>query len=370
LRVLVIGAGIGGLAAALALRSRGFEARIFEQAQTLERVGAGIGFGPNALHVLEPLEVADAVRDAGFCPAASIVYDGHDGSVLSELPNRQEPAMICLHRADAHRVLAEALTPGTLTLKRRLVDLEQDDQGVTAVFEDGSCERGDVLIGADGLHSRVRELLFGSERPRYTGRATFRALVPAERVSQLGLDSIVGSWRGRDNRQVLHYRLKHEMNLRAEYDEPEWTAESWSLRGDVSELRALVADFHPTVVELFSHVEDVHKWGLWDREPFPRWSVGRVTLLGDAAHAMTPNIGQGASTGVEDAAILTRCLEATDGDISRALLRYETARHERTSILQGQAVANLVHTTASFDWVWSYRAWSEPIPEQVPLEAR
>jgi salicylate hydroxylase/6-hydroxynicotinate 3-monooxygenase len=247
---------------------------------------------------------------------------------------------------------------------------------VTLHFADGSEAGADLVIGADGVHSTVRDIILGPERPVNRGRVAYRAVFPA---SLMGGKDIGGSrtkWWGPDRHIVIYYTKadRSEIYFVTSVPEPiEWaTRESWSAKGDVAELRQAYRGFHPDVRAVLEACPDCHKWAILERDPLPRWSVGRVVLLGDACHPMTPYMAQGAATSIEDAAILARCLEAVQGeDIEGALERYEAHRKPRTSRIQAISSANtwLQKSGDDPDWLYGYDAWSVPLdPREAGAE--
>jgi salicylate hydroxylase len=239
------------------------------------------------------------------------------------------------HRADLLAVLAGALPAERLHVGHRLIDAVDRGDRVDARFENGTRIDADILVGADGIHSRVRQILFGDDKPHFTGCIAYRGLVPAERLAHLGLEITSNSWWGPAGHFVHYYvaggRL---MNFVAVREEEAWTRESWVDRGEVADALRLFEGWHSQVRTIISSVDETFKWGLFDRPPLERWSTGRITLLGDSCHAMLPFMGQGAVQTIEDGAALTACLIAADGDVEAALVRYETMRKPRATLLQ------------------------------------
>jgi salicylate hydroxylase len=348
--VAVVGGGIGGLSAALALSRVGFDVRVFEQARTVSEVGAGIQLSPNCTRVLRDLGVLAAVERVAVRPEAFEFRRWDDGRQLSSTP--LGPAVeqaygapyLHVHRADLLRVLTEALPAGVLEVGRRCVGVSQRGGGAEVGFADGSSAVVDLVVGADGIHSAVRAALFGPEDARFTGHVAYRGLVPAERVAGLGvqLRSTVNVGPGA---HLVHYFVSNArlLNVVCVLEERSWTRESWTDPGDVAELRAAFADWHPRVRGVVDALDRPLKWALFDRDPLPRWSAGAVTLLGDACHPMLPYAAQGASQSVEDAAVLATVLTTVlaDGpDVPAALLRYEELRRPRTARVQEMSRGN------------------------------
>jgi len=248
-----------------------------------------------------------------------------------------------VYRPDLVDVLAQAVR----TLKRDAIHLSakcagfsQDADRVTLVLEDGRTVQGDVLVGADGVHSRVRQDLFGADKPQFTGVIAWRGVVPMERLPRHMACMVGSNWVGPGG-HVVHYPLRsgRVMNFVGALERSDWTIESWSARGSTGELAADFAGWHADIQALVRAIETPYKWALMVRPPLERWSVGRVTLLGDAAHSMLPFLAQGAIMAIEDGYMLARCLKQFP--VAEALQRYETARLERTRRTVEGSAANI-----------------------------
>jgi salicylate hydroxylase len=346
--VAVVGGGIGGLAAALSLRQAGWDVRVYEQAPALGEVGAGIQISPNASRILLRLGLREALERHGVRPVAVHQRRWDDGRTLQRAPlgTALEAAFGApyyhFHRADLLAALAGALPADLVHLGRRLTAFADQGDGVELRFADGSRARADVLVGADGIHSTVRHGLFGPEQPRFTGCIAYRGLVPAGRLAHLDLEVVSNNWMGPGG-HFVHYFVAggRLVNFVAVREQERWTRESWTERGQVADALAAFAGWHPQVRAIIGAVDETWIWGLFDREPLPRWSVGRVTLLGDACHAMLPFMAQGAAQAIEDGATLAACLAAADGaDPAPALQRYEAVRRPRATRLQELSRAN------------------------------
>jgi len=348
MRAVVLGAGIGGLTTALALRRVGIAAQVFEQAPELREVGAGIQMSPNGTRLLERLGLAEPLRRVAVRPVALEMRRWSDGAVLSQQPlaDACEAAFGApyyhLYRPDLVAVLAAALPPGTIHLAHRFVSLRQRADGVEISFANGATVTADVVVGADGIHSAVRDAVVGRDSPWFSGSIAYRGLVPAERLAHLQLNRSVIVWLGPD-RHFVHYFVAggRLMNFVGAVPAGDGHAESWSTMGRVANVLAEFADWHPQVRAIIAAAEAVNCWGLYDRRPLERWSLGRVALLGDAAHAMLPFMAQGAVQAVEDAVVLARCLDGVDrAGASAALRRYEASRRARASRVQARARQN------------------------------
>ena len=343
---LVIGAGIGGMAAAIALRRAGLDVSLFEQTVAQREVGAGIQISPNASRLLGRYGLGEAMARVAVRPSAIVFRRWQDGRVLGReelgesIESQYGAPYYHFHRADLINLLAEAFGPGDIELGRRLVDIEQDENGVTAYFQDGTSERGDLLVGADGIHSRIRERLFGEEKPRFSGQIAYRGLAPAERVAHLSLPFDVTNWVGPGGHFVHYYvSAGRFLNFIAVSDEATWTREQWSDRGSISDALKNYEGWHPQVATILTAVDETFKWALFDRNPLPEWTRGRVTLLGDACHPMLPFMAQGAAQAIEDGATLAACLKNAAFDVSVAFQAYVALRKPRTSMLQGRSQA-------------------------------
>jgi salicylate hydroxylase len=245
------------------------------------------------------------------------------------------------HRGDLARLLADALPPERLHVGHKLIGLEQRRTRVTARFENGASADADVLVGADGIHSRVRGLILGPEKPRFTGCVAWRGLVPAERIKHLDIDVVSHNWMGPGG-HVVHYWVSsgRMMNVVCVVEHGDWTRESWTDKGAVEDVLARYEGWHPTVRGLIGAFPETFIWALHDRAELPRWSEGRVTLLGDACHPMLPMMAQGAAQAIEDGAALAALLKSKPDDIAGALLRYEALRKPRATRLQQASAAN------------------------------
>lgn len=372
LRVAIIGAGIGGLTAAACLRRVGIDVRIHEQARGFARLGAGIQQAPNSIRVLKALGLESRLRETAFQPEANNSRNYDTGELTFSLPlgrsveERHGVPYFLMHRGDLHEMLADLVPPEIIHLNHRLEGLEHRGATVRMIFTDGSTDEADAVIGADGVHSVVRELLLGPEKPAYTGRVAYRTVFPTALLGGLEVDSCV-KWWGPD-RHIVSYFVnprKDELYFVTSTPEPDFAVESWSAKGDLTTLRDAYKDFHPQVRAILAACPDVHKWALVVRDPLPRWGEGRVVLLGDSCHPMTPYMAQGAATSIEDAAVLSRCLDGVDADgVAVALRRYEATRRPRTSEIQVTSAQNTwLRGSTNADWVYGYDAWRVPLAD-------
>ncbi|WP_168715454.1 FAD-dependent monooxygenase [Streptomyces sp. LRa12] len=319
LRIAVVGGGIGGLAAALALTRKGHEVRVYEQAPELREAGVGMHLGPNGSRLLERWGLGERLRALGVRPAGMEVRDWSHGGTLVRQPMGEEwlaefgAPYYTIHRADLHTMLAESLPSGTVRAGHRLERFTETGGGVRLEFADGSTAGADVLIGADGAHSVVRRTLAGPDTAVFSGQSAFRGVVARDQVPGLPGDTLL-VWAGPDARMLVYpVRGGRFLTFVAVVPDPRWRLESWSAPGDLDELAARFDGWNTDVKSLVAAVRESRRWALYDREPLARWSAGAVTLLGDAAHPMLPHHGQGVSQAVEDAAVLAHCLDAPTG---------------------------------------------------------
>ena len=347
LRIAVVGAGIGGLAAALFLREAGMDATLYEQASELAEVGAGIVVAPNMVRLLQRLGLGDEL--AGFAVRLEAAWEfrrWRDGQVLFVQPMGEAcerlygAACYVAHRADLVALLRRALPRERLRLDHRCVAIREDEHGVAMQFTHragGTSDAvADVVIGADGIHSAVRALLAPEVMPRFSGLCAFRCLVPADRAPELALRPVQTLWLG-PGRHFVHYPISagRLINLVAFAPAGAWRTESWTADGELEDLRAEFADWDARLDQLITAAASTKRWAIYDRDPLASWTRGRVTLLGDAAHAMLPFFAQGAAQAVEDAAVLASCLRSADrASAPQALQRYEQLRRPRTTRVQ------------------------------------
>jgi salicylate hydroxylase len=346
--VAIIGGGIGGLAAALSLLRAGFDVHVYEQARTLSEVGAGVQISPNASRVLHRLGLAEALAKTGVKPLAWHQRRWDNGRTLLRTPlaEAMEAAFgsphYAMHRADVMDTLTRALPAERLHVGHRFTALVDRGKHVEVEFENGTRISVEALVGADGIHSTVRRVVFGPENPNFTGCIAYRGLVRADRLAHLDLEVTSQVWMG-PGKHFVHYFVQSRrlVNFVAIIDQDTWTRESWTDRGKVSDALAAFQGWHSQVRAILEAVDDTFIWALFDRKPMARWSVGRVTLLGDACHAMLPFMAQGAAQAIEDGATLAGCLSQVGAeDVPGALRRYEALRLPRASRVQALSSIN------------------------------
>ena len=346
-KVAVIGGGLGGAAAALALHRRGLEVEIYEKVPELSEIGAGLNLSPNALKAFRYLGVEDAAVDIGFQAEDQVIRSYRSGRVLArqrrdgEVVKRFGATFLSIHRADLLDIFVAALPDDTVRLDAACTVTETTGTGAVAHFADGSSVEADIVVGADGIHSAVRSSLFGDDDSRFTGCICWRGLVPYEALAGTRYGREMTSWWG-PHGHVVHYPVRRGdlVNFVAHFDSDGWTGESWTYECDRSELLETYAGWNADLLTLIDSSERYYKWALYDRDPLESWGRGRVTLLGDAAHPMLPYLGQGACMAVEDGCILAESIARQPGDPAAALRTYERLRKPRTTKVQERARLN------------------------------
>src|SRR6516225_328354 len=344
-RISIVGGGIGGLSAALALQHFGYRVSVFEQARELREIGAGVIISPNAMHALNFLGVGERISKEAGPTEAYLIRHFQTGEVIkirasgTDYVERFGATYHQVHRADLHTALADAILrndPYCAFLDHCFEALTQHSDYVAAKFTNGKTYTSDVLIGCDGGASKVRACVFGDEAVNYTGQVAFRALLPMSNVPP-GVTKIPYAMFVGFNRALLHYPLRHRtmMNVIGMARESSWQDEGWAIPATIEEFARLYSDFHRDALDLIHAISPgtLFKWGLRDREPLQQYTKRRVTMLGDAAHPMTPFLGQGACMAIEDAVILGRAF-AVAGTFDEAFGIYENTRKERSNGVQ------------------------------------
>jgi len=365
------------MTAAIALARAGVEVALYEQAGGLGWVGQAINLAPNAVRVLDALGLGEAIRRHAWQPSTRLSRDGHTGAVTSRVEMaeaarlRYGAPMLTVHRAELIDALAAELPPGCLHAGHRLAGFTDSGADVRLEFENGTRVACDALVGADGIHSRVRQSLFGADAPTYTGMIAWRAVVPAASVEiahpDIDLKPFTKWWGPTPDVQLVNFLIGggRDLFVFATLPAPEPDRESWSQTGDPQVLRAGLAQFHAEARALLEPVREAFRTALYDRAPLAAWARGRVCLLGDACHAMTPFMAQGAAMGIEDAVALARCVEGCDSSaITTALDRYQRSRMERASRIQKLSHENqFLKSQGDADWVYGHDAWAVPLAD-------
>ncbi len=342
-RIVIIGGGIGGLAAALALERCGAEVVVCEQSPVHSEIGAGLNLTPNAVKAFRALGLDGAIEAIGWGSEWLMIRSWKSGRYISrirrgEFRRKFGAPNVTVHRVDLLDVLRGALKTADIRLGKRCIGVDGGDGGdgggraASARFADGSELEADIVVGADGIHSVVRESQFGADAPHFTGCICWRGMAPVDAVPA-DIDTADGTmWLG-PHGHVVHYRVRRGelVNIVAHVDSDAWTEESWTRECGVAEVMAAYAAWHSALTRLYPCSSRWYKWALYDRDPLPRWSKGRATLLGDSAHAMLPYLGQGAAMAIEDACVLAAMVARHGADLGEALAAYERMRAPRAT---------------------------------------
>jgi salicylate hydroxylase len=374
--IAIVGGGLAGLAAANALGMAGFETEVFEQSPRLGEIGAGISISSQAVKALRAIGVGEKLAAVGNASVGIQTRNMQTGEPLEFRPSpasRYGAPHYFVHRADLLNALASGLDPARLHLDHRLTAIKPRASGVTLTFANGVTRQADVVICADGVHSVVRRALYGDDNPTYTGQSVWRSLLKGSEVPPEVLEpSGSTQWWGPGCHVVSYYlRGREVINVVTQEDTDKWVEEGWSIPGDPDEMRASFPDPEPRLKMLLSLVSQCSKWGLFTRPLTSDWGEGRIQLIGDAAHAMLPNIGQGAGQSFEDAYTLARWLDAERNDPDEALRQFRRIRIPRVHGVQlaSLAAARMKHMrdrgvqkdrlaktggNVGFGWIWEY----------------
>jgi salicylate hydroxylase len=379
LKISIVGGGLAGLAAANALKTFGIKAEVFEAAPALGEIGAAVNASPQAVKALQAIGVGDKIAAVGHLSPGIYTRNMQTGEFLEfndrfKLAKRYGAPYYSFHRADLLEALASGLDHSAIHLGHRVTGIEERSDKTILAFANGNRVDAELVIGADGVRSVIRQALYGNDNPTYTGQMVWRALldageVPPEVLAPKGHTQWVGPGR---HFIAYHIRRGKLVNIVTQQDTDKWVEEGWSIRGDPQEMRASFPNAEPRLATLLSLVTDCSKWGLFTRPLTQNWGRGRIQLIGDAAHAMLPNAGQGACQAFEDAYILARWLKACDDPVGafanfrrvriprvhgvqRLSLANAGFKHMHDSVSQKEAITagtGSVHGNA--DWVWGF----------------
>ncbi len=351
MKIAIIGGGIGGLTAALALSQNSHDITVFERSAGIREIGAGVQISPNAGRLLHSLGLGAAYLEISVNPHRVVLRRWEDDSIIratdldeSFLSQHQVP-LANVARNELVEIIGDAVaarTNVTMKFSTHVVAVEPGDSSSVVLFSDGSSQSFDVVIGADGIHSVVRPCVGGIDKPRFSGSAAYRALVPRGAVEDLPID--VTNRMGPDRHVVSYFigRNRSHLNLVCISPEDSWESESWTEQGTMEDLYSRFEGWSPDFLSLLGRVEEpVFRWALYDREPLEQWGLGTTTLLGDACHPMLPFMAQGSCQAIEDAVVLARCLsDVSTSDAVSALRRYEDVRQGRTAQVQTSSLMN------------------------------
>ncbi|MGA7325166.1 MAG: FAD-dependent monooxygenase [Rhodomicrobium sp.] len=369
-RIAVIGAGLGGLSVAGFLEREGFDVTVYEQAQSFSRIGAGIILSANAMKALRRLGIERSLVHTGIKPDCYISRAWDSGDTLYEIwfdaasEERFGGPYINIHRGDLHAVLEQAVTQKKIAFNHRLAGLDEKNGAVRLTFENGVSVEADIVIGADGIRSKVRELLLGYEEPRFAGAVAFRALFPTERLGGFNIPDCT-KWWGAD-RHILSYFItsrRDEVYAIGVVPASRWDDEVAWLPSSRDEFLEAFVHFHTGLRRVVEAVLEVSVWPIYDRARNDTWSGGRIALLGDACHPMRPYMAAGGAMAVEDSAIMSRCLSMA-GDHAEAFSWYEATRIPRVSEVQRISIENSwMRGPTDTDWFYRYDPCTAPLSQ-------
>jgi 6-hydroxynicotinate 3-monooxygenase len=360
-RIAVVGAGLGGLSVGGFLQRAGFSVKIYEQAPTFSRIGAGIILSANAMKAFRRLGVESALLQTGIKPHGYISRAWDTGETMYEIVFDAESEIrfggpyLSVHRGDLHAVLQQVVAPDTIAFNHQLVGLEEKNDSVQLIFGHGARDEADIIIGADGINSTVRGFLLGVEPPRFVSAVAYRAIFPTARLEGFRIADCT-KWWGRD-RHILPYFMtskRDEIYVIGVVPASNWESEAASLPSSRESLIEAFDGFHQDLRRVLEAAEDVTLWPIYDRERNDSWSGGRIVLLGDACHPMRPFMGAGGAMAVEDAAVLSRCLSMFD-EPDESFRWYAANRIPRVAEVQRISIENSwMRGPTETDWFYCY----------------
>ncbi len=373
-RIAVIGAGLGGAAAAALLHQAGFNVHLYERAPAFSRLGAGIHVGPNVMKVMRAIGIEDELNLNGSHPDFWYSRDWKTGEIIAQIPlgdyalSHYGSSYLTVHRGDFHALMMKAIPDDIISFGKSLDTIEDKGDVVHLYFTDGSTAQADIVIGADGVNSKVRDYLLGPELPKFSGYVGHRAVFPIADVKGFTHDLCTKWWS--DDRHMIVYFVtskKDEIYYVTGVPEESWDLSKSFLPSSRDEMLAAFDGWHTGVQSLINASTEVTKWPLLERDPLPLWSRGRLVLLGDACHPMKPHMAQGAAMAIEDAAMLTRCFkEVGPTDFATTFALYEANRTERAGKVQLVSHNNTwLRTNENPDWCFGYDVFNEPLVDPL-----
>lgn len=366
-QIAVIGAGLGGATAAACLQKAGFHVNVYEQAPAFERIGGGIHVSANVIKVLRYIGAEQRLSDIGIHPDAFTSRKWDSGEILFELPlgatgaARYGATYITVHRGDLHQAILERVRSGAILFGKRLIKVERTGAKTRLHFEDGSDAQADIVIGADGVNSKIRETIIGPSKPRFTGAIAHRAIYPSKLLDGLDVRNCT-KWWGPNSHILIYFIEKSRDEVYfVTSAKNSWTSTaSWEYCTNAEVLTALEG-FHPEVRQVIAAAPEVTKWPIFEVEPMEKWSDGNLVLLGDACHATTPYMASGAAMAIEDATVLARCLDRL-ADQADAISHFEATRGPRVRKVQEVSKENsFLRKPMDPTWVFGYDAVNTPL---------
>jgi len=367
-RVAVVGAGLGGLSVAGFLQRAGFLVTVYEQAPSFSRIGAGIILSANAMKAFRRLGIEESLVETGIKPKSYVSRAWNTGETMYEIffdaasEAKYGGPYINIHRGDLHGVLEKVVTPNTIVFNHRLVGLDETGDAVILAFDNGFRVEADIVIGADGIRSKVREHVLGSEPPRFAGAVAQRAIFPTARLRGLAIPDCT-KWWGPDRHALPYFMTnrRDEIYVIGVLPSQAWDSDASSLPSSRNEMLEAFSGFHDDLRKVLEVAEDVSLWPIYDRERNDQWSSGRIVLIGDACHPMRPYMAAGGAMAVEDGVILSRCLEKFD-NYHEAFAWYSATRIPRVADVQRISTENSwMRGPTETDWFYCYDPCVAPL---------
>lgn len=374
-RIAIVGAGLGGLMTAILLQRFGYDIEVFEQATKLQRVGSGMNMSPHITRLFRDIGLLDRLLEVGFVPRRRYSRNGYTGEIMfttaiDDFAEKYEMPSMFIHRGDLQEALVSAVEPGTISLDKRLVNVAEMTDAIRLFFADDTTAEADIVIGADGIDSRIRELILSPEPPVFSGEVAYRSIFPVDLLGDMAIGDQTKWWG--DDRYILIYfltRARDQLYFVTGVPEADWGDENYAPRpADTQKLRNAFARFHSDVTRVIEAAPYVTAWPILERDPLPLWSRGRIVLLGDACHPMRPHMGQGAAMAFEDGAMLARCIDHYKGQDTRAIFQlYETQRRDRASRVQLNTQRNdwmrhgMGDAAGDPGWLYGYNVLTVPL---------